>query len=119
MATVVLDMTMSGRGVDAVDEMLGTTGAVVMGRRTFDLGDPENDWVADPPFEVPMFVPAHDIPDRVAEGAAATLTFVTEGVDGAVEGRGQLAPASRCSSPAPPGSSSSPSGSPRRPASLI
>ena len=74
-----------GRGVDAVDEMFRTTGAVVMGRRTFDLGDREYDWVADPPFEVPMFIPAHDIPDRVAEGAAATLTFVTEGVDSAVE----------------------------------
>ena len=74
MGTVVLNMTMSldcfiagpndeldrlhewmrggepGRGVDVVDEMFSTTGAVVVGRRTFDLGDDENAWVADPPF---------------------------------------------------------------------
>ncbi len=109
MGTVVLDMSMSldgfiagpndeldrvhawmrggepGRGVEVVDELFRTTGAVVMGRRTFDLGDKENGWVAEPPFEVPMFVPAHDIPDRVARGAAPTLTFVTEGVDAAIE----------------------------------
>jgi dihydrofolate reductase len=74
-----------GRGVDVVDELFRTTGAVVMGRRTFDLGDKENGWVAEPPFEVPMFVPAHDIPDRVARDAAPTLTFVTEGADAAIE----------------------------------
>jgi dihydrofolate reductase len=74
-----------GRGVDVVDAMFETTGAVVMGRRTFDLGDKENGWVADPPFKVPMFVPAHDVPDRVVKDAAPTLTFVTDGIDGAVE----------------------------------
>jgi dihydrofolate reductase len=56
-----------------------------MGRRTFDLGDKENGWVADPPFKVPMFVPAHDVPDRGVKDAAPTLTFVTDGIDGAVE----------------------------------
>lgn len=32
-----------------------------------------------------MFVPAHDVPDRVAEGAAPTLTFVTDGIASALQ----------------------------------
>jgi dihydrofolate reductase len=108
MGAVVLDMTMSldgfiagpndeldrlhawmrggepGRGVDIVDEMFAATGAVVMGRRTFDLGDKENGWVADPPFQVPMFIPTHNLPNHLTETAASTVTFVTDGIDSAV-----------------------------------
>jgi dihydrofolate reductase len=74
-----------GRDVEVVEAMHRRAGAVVMGRRTFELGDRENNgWVADPPFDVPMYVPVHDVPDRYAREAAPTLSFVTDGVASAV-----------------------------------
>jgi dihydrofolate reductase len=80
--------------VDVVDEMFEATGAVVMGRRTFDLGDKENGWIADPPFQVPMFIPTHHRPHHPTDHAASTVTFVTNGIDSAVE-RARLAAGDR------------------------
>src|SRR5687768_3587758 len=37
-----------------------------------------------PPFEVPMFVLSHDIPEKLARGKT-TFTFVTEGIESALE----------------------------------
>jgi dihydrofolate reductase len=75
------------RDAEVVDEMFRTTGAVVMGRRTFDVGVKENGWsgwVDDPPFQVPIFVPTHHVPDKAAKGGSM-FTFVTDGVERAVE----------------------------------
>lgn len=61
---------------------LFTSAAVVMGWRTFDLGQERNGWFDNPPFTVPFFVPARQVPAR---DAAANLRFVTDGVVSAVE----------------------------------
>ncbi|MFB5662211.1 dihydrofolate reductase family protein [Alteribacillus sp. HJP-4] len=64
------------------DESFGTTGAIVAGRRTYDL---TGGWGGSHPIHgVPVFVPTHDVPEKVPEGETA-FTFVTEGIVSAVE----------------------------------
>lgn len=78
---------------EVVDEGLARTGAVVMGRRMFSGGegawedDPKADgWWGDvPPFRVPVFVLTHHAREPVPKQGGTTYTFVTEGVESAVE----------------------------------
>jgi dihydrofolate reductase len=75
-----------------IEEELVATGAVVMGRKMFSGGagpwesDPNaNGWWGDePPFHKPVFVVTHHprTPLRLGE---TTFTFVTDGVEAAVE----------------------------------
>jgi dihydrofolate reductase len=59
----------------------GQMGAFVTGRRTFDI---TNGWGGNPPLGVPVFVVTHDVPQEwVYEGSP--FTFVTDGVESAVE----------------------------------
>jgi len=56
-------------------------GALVTGRRTFDI---TGGWGGSPPLGVPTFVVTHSVPqDWVYEGSP--FTFVTDGVESAVE----------------------------------
>src|ERR671928_1290931 len=58
-----------------------TTGALVTGRRTFDL---TNGWGGGHPLGVPVFVVTHTVPQEwVYE--ESPFTFVTDGVESAVE----------------------------------
>ena len=68
------------RDVEIVDEVFRDTGAFVMGRRTFDLG--EAPW-GDDTFHVPCFVVTHHHRDTVIKGSAP-FTFVTDGVESAL-----------------------------------
>jgi dihydrofolate reductase len=68
-------------------EMIEATGAVVMGRRSYDLGDTEEGYV-DYEHQVPIFVLTHRVPERPAKHDPAkglSFTFVTDGVESAVE----------------------------------
>jgi dihydrofolate reductase len=64
--------------------LIEETGAVLMGRRTFEMGDPDS-YVGDYEFQVPIFVVTHE-PPRVApkQDDRLTFTFVTDGVEFAV-----------------------------------
>jgi dihydrofolate reductase len=83
------------RNADAevVDESLAATGAVVMGRRMFSGGagpwedDPRADgwWGEEPPFRVPVFVLTHHGRERLVKQGGTTFTFVTEGIETALE----------------------------------
>lgn len=44
----------TGRRGEVLDDLFGSTGAVVVGRRMFDLG--EAPWGDSPPFHRPVFV---------------------------------------------------------------
>ncbi|MGZ4390224.1 MAG: dihydrofolate reductase family protein [Gaiellaceae bacterium] len=76
-----------------VEESLAATGAVVMGRRMFSGGsgpweqDPNAGgwWGDDPPFHVPVFVVTHHPRERLDMQGGTTFTFVTDGVESAVE----------------------------------
>jgi dihydrofolate reductase len=77
---------------DIVKESLGSTGAVVMGRRMFSGGagpwedDPNADgwWGDEPPFGVPVFILTHHAREPVQKQGGTTFTFVTEGIDAAL-----------------------------------
>ena len=67
-----------------MQDMIAETGAVLMGRRTFAMGDPDL-YVGHYEFQVPIFVVTHR-PPLVApkQDDHLTFTFVTEGVEAAV-----------------------------------
>jgi dihydrofolate reductase len=88
-------------GVD--DQLAGLTlrrsGATIMGRRMFSGGegpwesDPNADawWGEDPPFHQPVFVLTHHPREPIAKGGGTTFTFVTDGIESALEQARQVA----------------------------
>jgi dihydrofolate reductase len=70
---------------DMLQESIRSTGAVVMGRRTFDMGSREYWSAGDYEYRVPIFVVTHQPPaGRPTDTPPLTFTFVTEGVASAV-----------------------------------
>jgi len=71
--------------VDYMADTIKATGAVVMGRRTFEMGDPDS-YVGEYEFQVPIFVVTHQPPaTEPKQDAYLTFTFVTDGVESAVD----------------------------------
>jgi dihydrofolate reductase len=78
---------------EVVDEALRTRGATVMGRRMFSGGqgpwedDPNADawWGDDPPFHHPVFILTHHAREPVTKQGGTTFTFVTDGIEAALE----------------------------------
>ncbi|MGH9200617.1 MAG: dihydrofolate reductase family protein, partial [Vicinamibacterales bacterium] len=67
-----------------LEELFGsTTGAVVVGRRMFDLG--EKPWGDNPPFHRPVFVVTHRPRAIVTKQGGTTYAFVTDGLESAIE----------------------------------
>lgn len=78
---------------EVVQETVDRTGATIMGRRMFSGGagpwqdDPNADgwWGDEPPFRTPVFVLTHHARDTVTKAGGTTFTFVTDGIDVALE----------------------------------
>ncbi len=78
---------------EVLEESVSATGAVVMGRRMFSGGagpwedDPNADgwWGDDPPFHVPVFVLTHHPREPVTKEGGTSYTFVTDGIEAALE----------------------------------
>jgi dihydrofolate reductase len=78
---------------EVMAESLARQGAIVMGRRMFSSGsgpwedDPKRNgwWGDDPPFRMPVFVLTHHAREPVAKENGTTYTFVTDGIEAAVE----------------------------------
>jgi dihydrofolate reductase len=78
---------------EVVDEVQRSAGATVMGRRMFSGGqgpwedDPKADgwWGDEPPFGHPVFILTHHAREPVAKQGGTTFTFVTEGIEAALE----------------------------------
>jgi dihydrofolate reductase len=78
---------------EVVAETIQATGAVVMGRRMFSGGkgpwadDPNTDawWGDNPPFHVPVFVLTHHPRETVIKEGGTSFTFVTDGIEAALE----------------------------------
>ena len=76
-----------------VAETIAATGATVMGRKMFSGGsgpwedDPMADgwWGDDPPFHGPVFILTHHARDPVEKEGGTTFTFVTDGIESALE----------------------------------
>jgi dihydrofolate reductase len=72
------------RRTEMLQEEIQTTGAVLMGKRAYDMA--EGDFT-DYEFQVPIFVLTHHVPEKVAKGEneRLTFTFVTDGIESAIE----------------------------------
>jgi dihydrofolate reductase len=71
----------SAQLADAIE----TTGAVLMGRRTFDAAEDTDLYAEHYEFQVPLFVVTHRPPTPPPkENDSLTFTFVTDGVESAV-----------------------------------
>ncbi len=71
------------RGTDYMNALIEETGAVVMGRKTFEMADPDS-YVGDYEFQVPIFVLTHRPPDGAPrQDEHLTFTFVSSGVQSA------------------------------------
>jgi dihydrofolate reductase len=75
--------TKSDADAEVLDEVYGTTGAIVIGKRMFDVG--EEPWGDPPPFNTPVFVLTHERRDSIPRRGGTTYTFVTEGIEEALE----------------------------------
>ncbi len=78
---------------EILEEATKAMGAVIMGRKMFSGGegpwedDPNADgwWGDDPPFHVPVFVLTHHAREAKAMEGGTTFTFVTDGIEAALE----------------------------------
>ena len=76
-----IDLEVSSKSAEIFEEMIRTTGAIVSGRRMFDVAGA---WGGKHPLGAPVFVVTHNVPQEwVKEGSP--FTFVTDGVESAVE----------------------------------
>jgi dihydrofolate reductase len=83
----------TGTDHEVLEEVMHRAGATMMGRRMFSGGegpwedDPNADawWGDDPPFHHPVFVLTHHAREPVAKDGGTTFTFVTDGIESALE----------------------------------
>ena len=68
---------------EVLDELYARTGAILMGRRMFDVG--VGPWGDPPPFHRPVFVLTHEARDPVPMQGGTTYTFVTDGIEAGLE----------------------------------
>jgi len=73
----------SNADADVLHELSSRTGALLMGRTMFDAG--EVPWGDDPPFGMPVFVLTHRPRETVTKQGGTTYTFVTDGLEAALE----------------------------------
>jgi dihydrofolate reductase len=69
---------------DLMREIIATTGAVVMGRTTYDMSSGDYTGYE---FQVPLFIVTHKAPETKAKGEndKLSITFVTDGMKRAIE----------------------------------
>lgn len=72
------------RHYEMLREEIRTTGAVVMGRRAYDMAQGD---LTDYEFQTPIFVLTHRVPTTEIKGVNdhLTVTFVTDGIESAIE----------------------------------
>src|SRR5918995_3414597 len=72
------------QGTPYMTATIAETGAVIMGRKTFEMGDPDS-YVGAYEFQVPIFVLTHH-PPRIPpkQDERLTFTFVSDGVQSAI-----------------------------------
>jgi dihydrofolate reductase len=67
---------------EIVDEMYATTGAVLIGKRMFDVG--VEPWGDPPPFGMPVFVVTHGSREPLPRRGGTTYHFMTGGLEAAL-----------------------------------
>lgn len=71
---------------DVLGAAMASTGAVIMGKRTFEVIDGPDGWAAPDgtPFAIPVFVLSHEPRESVTKGQTP-FTFVSDGIERALE----------------------------------
>ena len=82
-----VDLKMSSESAEEYQEMTQATGAIVSGRRMFDVA---HAWGGKHPMNVPVVVLTHSAPQEWA-GKDSPFTFVTDGVKSAIEKAREIA----------------------------
>jgi dihydrofolate reductase len=73
------------RNTEMLQESMRSTGAVVMGKRAYEMGDRDS-YVDNYEYQVPIFVLTHHVPDRLPkQDDKLTFTFVTNGIESAIQ----------------------------------
>jgi len=75
-----IDLKVSSKGVEQFEDMSQTIGAIVSGRRMFDVAGA---WGGKHPLNVPIVVVTHNVPQEWVK-PGSPFTFVTDGVESAV-----------------------------------
>jgi dihydrofolate reductase len=71
----------SKQSAELLREVFSSLGAIVTGRRTFDI---TNGWGGKHPLDAPVFVLTHNVPEGW-DYEGSPFTFITDGVESAVE----------------------------------
>jgi dihydrofolate reductase len=71
-----------GRNNAIVEETFQRTGASIMGKRMFDLG--EIGWPDEAPFHTPVYVLTHEVREPWPRPGGTTFHFVNDGIDSAL-----------------------------------
>jgi dihydrofolate reductase len=77
----------TSQDAEVLEEAFATSGAIVVGKRMFDLA---KGWGDEPPFHRPVFVLTHEQRDPLEKDGGTTFIFV-EGIENAVEAAGATA----------------------------
>ncbi|WP_166352958.1 dihydrofolate reductase family protein [Phytoactinopolyspora limicola] len=72
-----------GRDNTILEETFRRTGASVMGKRMFDLG--EVSWPEEAPFHTPVYVVTHEVREPWERPGGTTFYFVNDGIESALE----------------------------------
>jgi dihydrofolate reductase len=80
-------LKVSPESAPILEESMQNTGAMVAGRRMFDVAQA---WGGNPPFE-PCFIVTHNPPQEWVGKQGSPFTFVTDGVDNAIRQAQQAA----------------------------
>jgi dihydrofolate reductase len=70
------------RDAEILDEAFRNLGAVVLGKRMYDLA---GGWGENPPFHVPVLVLTHTPQETIVKEGGTTFIFVTEGIEHALQ----------------------------------
>jgi dihydrofolate reductase len=73
------------RGTGYMDDTIEETGAVLMGKRTFEMAADPDWYVGNYEYQVPIFVLTHEPPQVVPkQDEHLTFTFATDGIESAI-----------------------------------
>jgi dihydrofolate reductase len=75
------ELKVTAEGVEHFEELVNAFGAVVSGRRMFDVAGA---WGGRHPMNVPVIVVTHSVPREWAGREGSPFTFVTDGVESAI-----------------------------------
>jgi len=75
------EFKLSPASAEVVEDAANTVGALVYGRRTFDIA---HAWGGKHPLDVPMVILTHTVPQEWVK-PGSPFTFVTDGIESAIE----------------------------------